>query len=115
MTVLERSMEICGAINSFALASLGLKECQAEKLAGLSLQQMLDAVREVEKWNSRTVPDGEAKSLTMVPDDRLTSAVYTMLHYMPDEDDGDEPIINWRDGRLVYALVPIVREVETEE
>lgn len=90
---LERAQEICDAINSFAMEAMGFEQGIAEMrgrivlLKGLTLRDMLDALACVEAWNSRPVPMGQSKSLCMVPAERLIAAVYTLIHFPPEEED----------------------------
>lgn len=79
---LERAKNICGWINDFCMESMGVGEPSADPrhLEDLSLREMLDAVDVVEKWNSRPETSGVGFSSCMVPADRLTSAVYTLVN-----------------------------------
>lgn len=90
---LVRAISIVAAINSFVYESMGLGTAHPKPLAELTLREMLDAVDAVKAWNGR--PD--RTSAHMVPDDRLTAAVYAWLHYSGTtrafEPDGDELVL----------------------
>lgn len=87
---LERAKTICHAINQFAMESMGLGKADAEKIADLSLRDMLDALEVVERWNARPRMHGVASSSTMVPAERLIAAVYTLIHFRELRPIGDE-------------------------
>lgn len=74
---LERLTSIVAAINSFCYETMGLRTAEPKPLAELSLREMIDAVDAVKAWNARP----NRTSAHMVPDDRLTAAVYCWLHY----------------------------------
>lgn len=85
-----------------------------EKLRDLSLQEMLDAVRQVERDNARAEPDANgSRYFSVVPDDRLVAAVYTWLHYCApgyhDPGDDDDAIVHCTVGGHVHGLIKWVR------
>lgn len=90
---LDRSLEICDAINSFAMEAMGFEQDLAETrkritlLNDLSLRDMLDALECVESWNSRHVPMEQSKTINFVPAERLIAAVYTLVNFPPDDED----------------------------
>lgn len=88
---LERARNIVHAINLFALDGMGIgvDRARPDVIADLSLQDMLDAVRTVERWNARPKMMGVGYSQSMVPDDRLTAAVYTLIHFHDQHAIGD--------------------------
>lgn len=109
---LDRAQHICAAINAFALEEFGLAVASPTDLFHLSLQDMLDAVRMVERWNARPVMLGEAGSCCLVPDDRLTAAVYTLLHFKARSTGADDDSIpvrfretRWGDEAVHFLLV----------
>lgn len=111
---LERALTIVHAINTFALDGIGLAHADPKPLADLSLQEMLDAVRIVERYNERPRMLGVGNSLTMVPADRLIAAVYTLINfYNPsahDGDDGDDIPVRftarrWGDETVHFLLI----------
>lgn len=101
---LERASNICAAIISFGFEAMGLRIADAEPLSNLSIQDMLDAARVVEAWNDRPRMYGASSSSLMVPDDRLTAAVYTLLHYHePDATTSDMDEIVVRFTKPLFA------------
>jgi len=82
------------------------------KLAPLSLQDMLDAVRQVERDNAPRNDDG-SRTFQVVPDDRLTAAVYAWLHYCApghhDEGDHDDAIVHLTIDGVTHGLVKWAR------
>ncbi len=107
--------EIVSQINRFAIYGMGIGEPpDIAKLKDLSLQDMLDAVRQVERDNVPAFQGGGGE-FQVVPDDRLTAAVYTFLHYcVPpyhDRDDLDDAIVHLRIGNTRHGLIKWAREV----
>lgn len=78
---LERALDICHAINAFALAEFDLATPDPRKLKDLSLREMLDALAMVEAWNARPRISGETTSISFVPAERLIAAVYTLINF----------------------------------
>ena len=79
---LERAADICSAINLFALEGIGLGgRADPKLLRDLSLQDMLDAVQMIKIWNDRPRMIETSHSIRVVPDDRLTAAVYALIHF----------------------------------
>jgi len=95
---LERAKTICHAINSLAMASMGLGDgADAPKvLRDLSLRDMLDALETVERWNDRPKMMGVASSVSMVPAERLIAAAYTLMNFhLRPQDDEDDLIVRF--------------------
>lgn len=78
---LERALGICSAINAFGLEELGLAKADPKAIADLSLRDMLDALETVERWNRRPHTTGGNRWTSMVPAERLTASVYTLVHF----------------------------------
>lgn len=87
---LQRSLDICDAINAFAMEAMGLGKADPKKVADLSLREMLDALETVERWNSRPHTSGIGYSVAMVPAERLIAAVYTLVHFFNRSANGDK-------------------------
>ncbi len=112
---LERALTICHAINSLAMASMGLGDgADAPRvLRDLSLRDMLDAIDTVEVWNARPRISGVPYSQSMVPAERLIAAAYTLLHFFDksaaDKDDDHVPVQfafkHWGDAMVHFLLV----------
>lgn len=111
---LDRAKSICAAISTFALDQMGLAKADPSPLRELSLQDMIDAVRTVECWNERPRMLDVSYSMSVVPDDRLTAAVYTLIHYhnprsIGDEDDDEVPVRfterRWGDEIVHFMLI----------
>jgi hypothetical protein len=110
--------EIVSQINRFALHSMDIGPAPDVKaLADLSLQDMLDAVRQIERDNAAAREKGIATNTAfdtqIVPDDRLTAAVYTWLHYCApdyhDAGDDDDAIVHLKIGRTRHGLIKWAR------
>lgn len=89
---LARAAAICNAINLFAMEAMGIGKADVEPLRDLTLREMLDAVETVERYNARPKMTGQSYSLHMVPAERLTAAVYTLMHFFDrraTDSDGD--------------------------
>lgn len=93
---LERSLAIVAAINSFLLVGV-IQDHKVDfaSLKNLSLFDMLAAVEAVNARNDAESKKEGAHTIHLVPDDRLTAAVYAFLHFMPDYTgpDGDEIVL----------------------
>jgi hypothetical protein len=87
---LERAKDICSAINAFAMEGMGLGKADVAKVQDLSLREMLDALALVERWNDRPKTEGVPYTLSIVPDERLVAAVYTLVNFADLSPDGDE-------------------------
>lgn len=106
--------EIVAQIVMFGLSGIVDVRPDFERLRHLSLQEMLDAVRQAERDNARAEPDADgSKSFSVVPDDRLVAAVYTWLHYCApgyhDPGDDDDAIVHYTVGGHVHGLIKWVR------
>lgn len=116
---LDRAMEISRSINSFGLWTMGVespKDDDRWRLSDLSIREMLDAVDLVEQWNDR--PGGN--SATLVPAERLTAAVYVLLHYpLRPQDDDQDMIVGFDDARygttFKHALIVVRQEMSATE
>lgn len=99
-TELDRAMDICHAINLFAMEGMGFgAKADVEPLRDLTLREMLDAVDMVEAWNDRPKMNGFGYTCCMVPAERLTAAVYTLLHFFDRsacDQDGDHIPVRFR-------------------
>lgn len=111
--------QIVSEINAFGLYSIGVgREPDPAKLKDLSLQDMLDAVRQIERDNEAARAKGIATNtsfdIQIVPDDRLTAAVYSLLHYsLPpyrNVADDDDAIVHLKIGGVRYGLIAWARE-----
>lgn len=107
--------QIVSEINMLALHTMGVSERlpDLDKLKALSLQDMLDAVRQVERDNAAANSVGGSRTFQVVPDDRLTAAVYTWLHYCApgyhDPGDDDDAIVCLRIDGSIHGLVKYAR------
>lgn len=109
--------EIVSEIVGFGLHGMGIGQPpNIEALGKLSLQDMLDAVRQVERDNEAVKARGGTYSFQVVPDDRLTAAVYTWLHYCGpgnhDAGDPDDAILHLKVGDTRHGLVKWARRSE---
>lgn len=86
---LERALEICHAINAFALEEFDLATADPATVRDLSLREMLDAVDMVMAWNDRPRVEGVAHSISFVPAERLIAAVYTLVNFAARSPCGD--------------------------
>lgn len=102
---MSKSHEIVAAINRFALETIGIAQVSSadrDLLLDLSLREMLAAVDEINVENDKPAPPGQSKIITVVPDDRLTSAVYTLLHWrLRPFDEDDDVLVRFTEGGLV--------------
>lgn len=96
----ERAASIAHAINAFALETMGLAKADESQLRDLSLRDLLDAVATVEQWNEMPSQDGVSRSIYMVPAERLTAAVYTLIHFrLRPQDETDDLIVRMTERR----------------
>lgn len=119
---LARAVEVVGAINAACFIRVGVYDGGPDPFAplkGLSLADMLQAVEVVKAENegrqaaAKNDAASPGVSLFMTPDDRLTAAVYTMLHYDPDPDPiVHEPIPEKGSGAVKGLVVTTFRYVE---
>lgn len=111
--------EIVSQINAFVLCAMGVGAApNIDTMKALSLQDMLDAVRQVERDNAaaKNRTPGGGWEFQVVPDDRLTAAVYAWLHYCApgqhDADDDDDAIVALRINGTVHGLVKYARRID---
>jgi hypothetical protein len=90
---LDHALDVVSAICAFGMEEFVPNRASASALQEMSLQQMLDAVRLVERYNRRPVTLNRRQSFCAVPADRLTAAVYALLGYRPRVADKDEDTI----------------------
>lgn len=113
---LERALDICQAINSFAMESMGFGPVSAKArtlLDPLGLRDMLDAVDEVTRFNGRPEMLGVSYSSYMHPAERLIAAVYTLLNFptrTTDKEDDEIPVRfttrgRWTGDDVVHFLL----------
>lgn len=112
---LDRAMDICYAINSMAMAAMGLGDGASAPatLRDLELRDMLDAVALVERYNDRPCISGVPQSVSMVPVECLIAAAYTLLHYFDkraaDQDDDETPVLfafrHWGNDMVHFLIV----------
>jgi hypothetical protein len=121
MMTKERAYAINSAIcNMGMLTVLGFDSCKPDiaLLRSLELREMLDAVDFV-KLDNDTKPAVDGKrSFSLVPDPRLTAAVYTLLHYSVGPHEADDLVAGYADGGRVHLLITGVRdraEIEHED
>lgn len=82
----QRALAVVGAICNAGYAAMGYPQKDAGvDLKTLSLQEMLDAVKVVKGHGSTDNGDG-TMTIHVVPDDRMTAAVYALVNYEPKED-----------------------------
>jgi hypothetical protein len=85
---LLRAQEIVAAINSFGFATIGIESkhpFSLDELRAMDLSEMLDAVATVKIDDGARLPDENGlRRFHIVPDDRLTEAVYAVT--LPDKD-----------------------------
>jgi hypothetical protein len=111
---LAHAHRIVHAINCGAYAAMGLDDHEIPAwLSGICLREMLDAVDAVESENNAATSKDGATTFTVVPDPRLTAAVYALIHHDLDADliaiQGDKAIC------VVRIKVPAADEAETED
>jgi len=76
----------------------------------------LVAARDHVQDRNRAPGDGGPRTISTVCDDRLIAAIYTMLHYEPEDDHGSiDPILELRDGERVTVLIHIVANPQGAE
>lgn len=106
--------EIVAEIIRFGMHDIGVGEKpDFKKLQPLSLQDMLDAVRQAERDNAGARSVDGTRTFQVVPDDRLTAAVYAWLHYCApgnhDEGDDDDAIVHLTIDGVTHGLVKWAR------
>jgi hypothetical protein len=108
----DRAFALVKAINSFGLATIGIGKPDVATLREVSLSEMMEAVAFV-RLDDDTRPreaDGTRRS-HIVPDDRLVSAVYTLLHFHArDPLDDDDLVVGFVDEIGAHMLVVGVRD-----
>lgn len=81
---IERAREIVRAINARAFVTMGMAD-ELASLEGVSLAQMLEAVRMISNANAArraaAAVNGGGVTIDVIPDDRLVAAVYAIHHY----------------------------------
>lgn len=81
---LDRAREIVIAINDRAMVTMDLP-AKLDPLSDLSLADMLEAKRLVKNANAAAqaaaAVNGGGYRISVIPDDRLIAAVYTLEHY----------------------------------
>lgn len=93
---LDDALDICRAINSLAMCSMGLGCGVPELLRDVSLREMLDALETVERWNDRPRISGVASSVSMVPAERLIAAAYTLVNFhLRPQDEGTDVLVRF--------------------
>lgn len=93
---LDNALDICRAINSLAMCSMGLGCGVPELLRDVSLREMLDALDTVERWNDRPRISGVSYSVSMVPAERLIAAAYTLINFhLRPQDEGTDVIVRF--------------------
>lgn len=111
----ERHKEIVAAINSFAMAELGIGTANIAALKDVSLLEMIEASRALENDNKQAESVNGSKSFWVVPDDRLIAAVYAWMHYAAPPShrpfEGDTAIVVARVAGHAHALVVCSRPV----
>lgn len=85
---IERAFAIVHGINCGCYAALDIKgNAIPSWLADVSLAEMIEAVNMVTAKNQEpTLDENGSRCFTIVPDQRLVAAVFTLLHYEPDAD-----------------------------
>lgn len=105
----ERAAEIVSAINERALFQLDLV-ASVKPLTDVSLAEMLEAKTMVQAANvaarERQKAEGESITISVVPDDRIIAAAYTLEHFLPsNEAVAVVPTRQWPYDRRVLAVV----------
>lgn len=81
---IERAREIVRAINARAFVTMGMAD-ELASLEGVSLAQMLEAVRMISNANAArraaAAINGGGFTIDVIPGDRLIAAVYAIQHY----------------------------------
>lgn len=76
-----------------------------------SLREMLDAVDFVKLDNDTKPADANGtRTHSMVPDPRLTAAVYTALHYSVGPNEDDDLVVGYPEGGRIHLLIAAVRD-----
>lgn len=106
--------QIVDEIVKFGLAGMCVgDQPDVAKLMPLSLQEMLDAVRQVERDNKAAPSIDGGRTFQIVPDDRLTAAVFTWLHYCApgqhDVGDDDDSVVHLSIDGNIHGLVKWAR------
>lgn len=123
---LDRALDICHAVNAFAMEAMGLGKADPKAVADLSLRDMLDALETVKRWNRRPHMDGVSYSTSMVPAERLIAAVFTLVNFADpspcgDKDDDHMAVRftqrRWGDNYVHFLLIGdrLASEVESDE
>jgi hypothetical protein len=112
--------QIVSEIVKFSMNGMGIgKAPDIEKIKSLSLQDMLDAVRQVERDNADSPTIDGTRSFSLVPDDRLVAAVYTWLHYVApglhDVGSPDDSIVHLIIGGNIHGLVKYARPAPQDD
>lgn len=115
---IERAREIVRAINARAFVTMGMAD-ELASLEGVSLTQMLEAVRMIGNANAArraaAAVNGGGVTIDVTPDDRLIAAVYAIHHYPASR----EPILSipaaGRRRRRCLAVVLIDEEPDGED
>ena len=112
--------QIASEIVKFSMHSMGVgNPPDIEKLKPLSLQEMLDAVRQVERDNEAAPTIAGTRTFSVVPDDRLTAAVYTWLHFcapgLHDVGDHDDSVVHLIIGGNIHGLVKYARPAPKDD
>lgn len=105
------------AINSFALEVMDLAKAKPDLIQDLSLRELLGAVDLVEAWNQCPFQEGQYREIFMVPADRLTAAVYTLLHFRLHSPSDDQDLLarfseTRSDGDVDHLLLVAVVDAE---
>lgn len=102
-----RAREINAALVAHAMYDMGLRDEDPPSLKGISLEEMIQATRILQKEN-RDNPNGGS----CVCDDRLIAALYVLTHYPAS--DGDEAILVARNQRSGVAVVSLMETCSEE-
>ncbi len=101
---LNRAKAICAAINDRCFFNIGITETVGS-LKDLSLAEMLEAKRIVKNKNRSADLENGVRAISLIPDDRLIAAAYTLEHFHADE---EESVISVPLGANIKALAVII-------
>ena len=96
---LETAKRINGGMVNFQMAAMGVID-DFPDLSGYSLPELVEAAQVMRDHPGDKQPDGKTRH-QMMCDDRLVSAIYTILHFPAESGDDLDPILTIGSKALV--------------